>query len=55
MISSRAVLTVFVSSPLLVGDQSSLFEDVVQEDIHDDVVAGVDLTAHSLAAAHNML
>ena len=40
---------------LLVGDQSSLDEDVVEEDVDDDVVAGVDLTTHPLAVADDVL
>ena len=36
---------------LLVGDQSSLFEDVVQEDVHD-VVAGAYFSKNPLAAAY---
>ena len=40
---------------LLVGYQSSLGEDVVQEDVHHKVMAGVDLTTHLPTAASNML
>ena len=40
---------------LLVGDQSSLDEDVVEEDVHDDVVAGVDLSYRLLAAENTVL
>ena len=36
-----------VLPPLLVGDQSSLFEGVVEEDVDDSVMAGIDLTADS--------
>ena len=39
---------------LLVGDQSSLDEDVVEEDVHHDVVPRVDVAAH-LAAADDVL
>ena len=39
---------------LLVGDQSSLDEDVVQEDLDDGVVAGADLPAHLLTAADDV-
>ena len=53
VISSRAVLTVFPL--LLVGDQSSPNKDVVEEDVYDDVVAGVDLTTHPLAATDDVL
>ena len=44
-----------VFPPLLVGDQSSLFEDVVEEDVDDSVVPSVDFPAHFLAAAYNVL
>ena len=38
-----------------VGDQPSLFEDIVEEDFHDGIMAGVDLTADPLAAADDVL
>ena len=40
---------------LLAIYQSSLDEDVVEKDVHDDIVAGCDPGAHFHAAAHNML
>ena len=40
---------------LLVGDQSSLDEDVVEEDIDDIIVTGVDLSGNSLAATDDVL
>ena len=40
---------------LLVGDQSSLDEDVVQEDVDDDVVPGVDFSRHFSAASDDVL
>ena len=40
---------------LLVGDESSLDEDVVREDVHDGIIAGVDIGAHFLAAADDMV
>ena len=39
---------------LLVGVQSSLDEDVLQEDVHDDVVACVYLTVHLPAATYDV-
>ena len=36
------------------GDQSSLDKDVAEEDV-DDVVAGIDLATHLLAAADDVL
>ena len=39
---------------LLVGDQSSLDENVAEEDIADVVVPGVDLSAHFLVTAHDV-
>ena len=41
--------------PLFMGDQPSLEEDVVQEDINDDVVAAVDFSGDSLATTDDML
>ena len=43
-----------LSPLLLVGNQSSLLEDVVEENVHDCVVSGVDLTAHLLAVADDL-
>ena len=40
---------------LLMIYQSSLLENVVEKDVQDDVMPGIDLTAHSLAAAHGVL
>ena len=40
---------------LLTSDQSSLDEDVVQEDVDDDVMTGVDLTRDSFAAAYDVI
>ena len=40
---------------LLVGDQPSLDEDVVEEDVDDIVVTGVDLSGNSLAATDDVL
>ena len=40
---------------LLTSDQSSLDEDIVQEDVDDDVMTGVDLTRDSFAAAYDMI
>ena len=40
---------------LLVGDQSSLDEDVVQEDVDHNVVPGVDLSGDFLAATYDVL
>ena len=40
---------------LLVANKSSLNEDVVQENVHDIVMAGVDLAAHLPAAAEEVL
>ena len=40
---------------LLVGDQSSLDEVVVEEDVDNDVVAGVDLPKYILTEADYML
>ena len=40
---------------LLVGDQSSLHQNVVEEDIHDNVVPGVDLSGDFPAAADDVL
>ena len=40
---------------LLVGDQPSLFEDVVQEVVHDDVVPGIDFNAHLPAPTYDVL
>ena len=40
---------------LLVGDQSPLNEDVVQEDVHNDVVPCVDLSRNLPAATDDML
>ena len=37
------------------GDDSSLIEDVVQEDIDDRVVAAVDLSCYSLASTYDVL
>ena len=39
---------------LLVANKSSLNEDVVQENVHDIVMAGVDLAAHLPAAADDV-
>ena len=41
--------------PLLVGDQPSLLEDVVQEGVYDHVVPGVDFPSHLFAAADDVL
>ena len=43
-----------VRSLLLVGDQSSLFEDLVEEDVDNNIVPGVDLSRYLSAAAHDM-
>ena len=40
---------------LLVGDQTPLDEDVVQNDVHHDVMVGVDVTTRPLATAHDVL
>ena len=37
------------------GDQSSMNWDVVDEDVDDDVLAGVDLATHPLAATYDVL
>ena len=37
------------------GDQSSLDEDVVQENVHNNIVSGVNFTAHLPAATYNVL
>ena len=37
------------------GDQSSLDEDVVEEDVHDNVVPGIDLRTYPLTAADDVL
>ena len=46
-------LSVFPS--LFVADHSSLNQDVIEEYIHDYVVAGNDISRYPLAAAHNVL
>ena len=41
--------------PLLVGDQPSLFEDIIEKDVDDDIMAGIDICADSLRTAHDVL
>ena len=40
---------------LFVGDESSLFEDVVEGDVDNDVVAGVDVADHLHTATGDVL
>ena len=54
MISSLELLTAFRSSHICSLEINPLDEDVVEENVDDDVVAGVDFAVHLPAAIYDV-